>query len=67
MGFLDSLKAKKEEIEEKKDGEGPSSGSGKYSEPCALCGGQGTDKKWMGQYWHRKCARSARKGARRMV
>ncbi len=67
MGFLDSLKAKKSEVEEKKEGEESSKAAGKYSEACALCGGSGTEKKWMGQYWHRKCVRLARKGARKMI
>ncbi len=66
MGFLDKLKAKKEEVEEKKK-EAEAEPEGKYSEVCALCGNPGTDKKWMGQFWHHKCARLARKGARKMV
>ena len=40
---------------------------GKYDEACALCGAQGTDKKWMGSYWHKKCLRVARKGAGKML
>ncbi len=40
---------------------------GKYDEACSACGGAGTDKKWMGQYWHKKCLRSARKQAKGMV
>lgn len=60
MGFLDKFKQRKEE----EKGYAP---QGKYSETCAMCGNGGTDKKWMGQYWHRKCLRLARKGARRMI
>ena len=67
MGLFDSLKAKKTEIEGKKEKEESPQKEAKYSEACALCGGSGTEKKWMGQYWHRKCVRLARKGARKMV
>jgi len=67
MGFLDSLKAKKKEMEEKKKEEEASVPQGKYEQECALCGGTGTEKKWMGQYWHKKCMRLARKGAKKMI
>jgi hypothetical protein len=40
---------------------------GKYAEACAGCGGSGTDKKWMGQYWHKKCCRNAKKQAKKML
>lgn len=40
---------------------------GKYNEPCAACGGGGTEKKWMGQYWHKKCVRAAKKSAKGML
>jgi hypothetical protein len=66
MGLLDSLKGKKEELESKKK-EAEALPEGKYSEECSLCGGTGTEKKWMGQYWHKKCYRSMRKGARKMM
>jgi hypothetical protein len=39
----------------------------KHNEPCALCGAGGTEKKWMGQYWHKKCLRKAKKGAKGML
>ena len=65
MGFFDSLKQKKEESDkEKKEEEVP---EGKYSETCALCGNAGTEKKWMGQYWHKKCLRKGKKAARGMI
>jgi len=67
MGFLDSLKAKKQELEEKKKQEVEEQPEGKYSEACSLCGGSGTEKKWMGQYWHKKCLRNLRKGSRKMI
>jgi hypothetical protein len=50
MGFLDKLKGKKEELEEKKKQAEEALPEGKYNEPCSLCGGTGTEKKWMGQY-----------------
>ncbi len=34
---------------------------------CALCKQPGTDKKWMGQSWHSKCLRNAKKMAKKMV
>jgi hypothetical protein len=40
---------------------------GKYPDPCSLCGKGPTDKKWMGQYWHIKCARKAKKAAKGMM
>lgn len=40
---------------------------GKYEEPCALCGKAPTDKKWGGQFFHKKCFRKIKKGARGML
>jgi len=40
---------------------------GKYDEPCSLCGDPNTEKKWMGQYWHKKCLRQMKKTAKGMV
>lgn len=62
MGLTDFLSRKKEE--EKK--ESTEAKEGKYSEACALCGGTGTEKKWAGQYWHKKCYRAGRKAAKGM-
>jgi len=39
----------------------------KYQESCALCGNPETEKKWVGQFWHKKCYRLARKKARGMI
>lgn len=68
---------KKEEVSESKDSvsnvdsssdeDSDSAPIGKYSEPCALCGKQGTEKKWMGQYWHKKCLRQTKKISKKMV
>jgi len=49
--------------EENSDGEG----EGKYQEQCSLCGKGPTDKKWGGQYFHRKCFRKIKKGAKGML
>jgi len=57
MGFFGKKEEKNEEGTEQE---------GKYSETCALCGGTGTDKKWAGKYWHKKCMRQARKAAKGM-
>jgi hypothetical protein len=76
--LFDALK-KKPETEgnsaEQKTEDSESSGSessgnqglGKFNEVCALCGKGPTDVKWMGQYFHVKCKRSAKKMAKRMM
>ena len=63
MGVLDFLKKKEEPAAEAK----PAQQAGKYDESCALCGEQGAEKKWAGQYWHVKCIRKAKKAAKGMV
>ena len=65
MGFLDKIKGKAEGEEKKK--ERPIAPAGKYDEPCSLCGEPGTEKKWMGQYWHKKCVRQMKKAGRKMI
>ncbi len=67
MGILDRLFGKKEEKETESKEEDSDSEQGKYSEECSLCGATGTEKKWMGKYWHKKCIRVAKKGARKMI
>jgi len=37
------------------------------TEVCALCSKPGCDKKWGGQYWHKKCLRSAKGMAKGMI
>jgi len=66
MSFLDKLTGKKEESKTKAD-LSKQTPEGKYSEACSFCGNPGSDKKWMGQYWHTKCLRSVKKGARKML
>jgi len=39
----------------------------KYSEQCALCNNPGTEKKWMGQYWHKKCLRKAKGYSKKII
>jgi hypothetical protein len=63
MGILDSFKKK---IESEKKEEAPAA-KGKYEDACALCGTGNTDKKWMGQYWHKRCMRSAKKASKKMI
>ena len=53
--------AVKEEVSEEKVPEG------KYEEPCSLCGKSPCDKKWGGQFFHKKCFRKIKKGARGML
>ena len=62
MGLFDSLKGKKEERAQNEEAQP----QGKYNEACALCGSAGTEKKWMGQYWHKKCIRKSKKFAKGM-
>lgn len=62
MGLGDLFNKKEEKKEETKEAEP----EGKYVQDCALCGGTGTEKKWAGQYWHKKCMRRARKSAKGM-
>lgn len=52
---------------EKKKEEPAEEPEGKYNETCSLCGHAGTEKKWMGQYWHKKCLRGVRKTSRKMI
>ncbi len=37
------------------------------TETCALCNQPGCDKKWGGQYWHKKCLRTAKGMAKGMM
>jgi hypothetical protein len=69
VGLFDRLKAKKDEVEaQKKEAqEAESEPEGKYNEACALCGNPGTEKKWMGQYWHKKCMRTAKRASKKMI
>lgn len=68
MGLMDKVFGKKEEeLKEKAEQNQGQALQGKYSEECALCGGSGTDKKWMGQYWHKKCLRKSKKMAKGMI
>ena len=62
-----NLFGKKEEKKEESKAEEASEPAGKYNEQCALCGKAPTDKHWGGQYFHKKCFRSVRKGASRMI
>jgi hypothetical protein len=40
---------------------------GKYSEACSVCGKTPCDKKWGGQYFHKKCFRKLRKMGKGMI
>jgi hypothetical protein len=80
MGWLDFLgKKEAEKAESEADSKKPSAkgakeadsdsdeSAGKYPDPCSLCNKGGTDVKWAGQFWHKKCMRSAKKMAKKMV
>ena len=64
MGLFDAITGKKEEKEKETESESP---AGKFDEECAACGGQPSDKKWMGQYWHKKCPRKIRKSTKGII
>ncbi len=59
MGLFGNKEKKEETIEEVPQG--------KYNEACSMCGKTPCDKKWMGQYWHKKCVRKAKKAAKGML
>ena len=48
-------KTEDEEIEEKE------------THICALCQKEDAEVKWMGQWWHKKCLRTAKKMAKKMI
>jgi hypothetical protein len=61
FGFGKKKEELKEEIEEEEE-------ESKHSDKeCDLCGEPGADKKWAGQYWHKKCMRQAKKAAKKMI
>ena len=63
MGFLDFLKKKDEKPAEG----GGVGGDGKYPDNCTLCGKAPTDKKWMAQFFHKKCFRKMKKAGKGMI
>ena len=69
LGILDNFRKKPEEnpAEEKTQQAPQDSGEGRFNQVCALCGKGPTDVKWMGQYFHKKCKRQARKLAGKMI
>ena len=80
MGLFDAFKKKEEQKAEEKPlsemteaerqkafAEREEKREGKYDEACSACGGRGTDKKWMGQYWHKKCLRASKRQAKGMI
>ena len=62
---------KKEDVEVKEESKEELSEDsvpeGKYQEACSLCGKSPCDKKWGGQFFHKKCFRKIKKGARGML
>ncbi len=63
---LDLFGKKPDEKKDSKDSTADE-GTGKYGEQCSLCGKAPTDKHWAGQYFHKKCLRKIRKGAKGML
>jgi len=68
MGFL-GIGEKKADEETKVEETATESGGaeGKYNVPCAVCNKAPCDKHWAGQYFHKKCLRKIRKGAKGML
>lgn len=64
---LPFLGKKEEKVEEQKEEFDSDDSSGKYNEPCGVCGKTPTDKHWAGQYFHKKCFRKMRKAAKGML
>ena len=69
MDLFGKKEEKKEESTstENEEDSGSDSKEGKYGEPCSLCGKAPTDKKWGGQFFHRKCFRKLKRGAKGML
>lgn len=69
MGIFNAFKKKdKEEKEKTKPTPQIDLQNSKYpNETCAVCNQLGCDKKWGGQYWHKKCLRSVKGMAKDMV
>ena len=40
---------------------------GKYNDNCGVCGKSPTEKKWGGQYFHKKCFRRLKKMGKGMI
>lgn len=59
MALKDVLKRMANKTEEDSEG--------KFDEECAFCGNKATEVKWMGQYFHKKCKRKAKRFAKGMV
>lgn len=65
MGLFDKFKKKEKPETKTKQIDLVNS---KYPEEiCAVCNQKGCDKKWGGQYWHKKCLRSAKGIAKNMI
>ncbi len=70
MGIFDTFKKKKKldtETNKKKVPQIDIANSKYPEETCAVCGQKGCDKKWGGQYWHKKCLRSVKGMAKDMI
>ena len=64
MGFGGKIK---EFVTGEKEGAGGAAVAKYPGETCALCGQPNCEKKWAGQYWHKKCMRQMRKTAKGMI
>lgn len=67
LPFFGKKEEKKEDDQKEEFDEEGNSNIGKYNEPCGLCSKAPTDKKWAGQYFHKKCLRKMKKMAKGMI
>jgi hypothetical protein len=51
--------------EEKAAEEAPAEQSEQSGPPCSFCGRVGADRKFGGQWWHKKCLRNGKKEMRK--
>ena len=65
MGFKDFMKKLVPKVGEKANEEEENEIVETHT--CALCQKEGADTKWMGQWWHKKCLRTAKKMAKKMI
>jgi hypothetical protein len=54
-------------FDKKESSEDEENTQGKYNEQCSVCGKSPCDKKWGGQYFHKKCFRKMKKMSKGML
>jgi hypothetical protein len=68
MGLFNKKESSEdEENTQKKPDSAYGMAQGKYNEQCSVCGKSPCDKKWGGQYFHKKCFRKMKKMSKGML